>query len=393
MKNRWLTYGTQFCAIEHAIVGQLHLLQLEKKKKELVIAKQESYTDFDKLTTELKNQKHIFLIVNNEQVLSKEIDFVHPSDERVVKTAFPNIQLQDFYFEVYQKANLSMVAICRKEVVDTLLQEYLGKGISVINFSLGNIRVSSLLPFFEGDVIMTSNALVHLEDTQISSVEKGKETQKEYEINGLNIHPNQTLALGGVISYYSGEDNLAEDEFQNSLLKDYKQKRFFNLGLRFSLGFLFLSLLINFLLFTSYRDQVSSLTSELILNDTYKKQLVTLNELVSKKRRLVESMNSASNSKVVWYIDEITKSVPKTLLLDEINFQPLTRSIREDKQVVFKENQIMVKGISNDDTDFTQWIQELEGFSWVDKVSSLNYGSGKKKKTSFDFIIQMKKEE
>jgi len=389
MKNRLLTYGIHFCAVEHATEQNFHLLQLQKKKKELVLSKQESYTNFNDVVASIGSQKHIFLIVNNEQILSKEIKFTHSSKERIVKTAFPNIQLQDFYFEVSQNDILSMVCICRKEVINTLLQEYTEKGISVINFSLGNLKVNTLASFTELAQIQTSNAVIGIENKQIIGLEKKKGLAQTYDINGLKVNKDQVLALSGIISYYSGKEFLSDDEFQNSLLTAYQQKRIFTLGIRSALGILFFTLLVNFLLFTSYRDSVATLTSELALNETYKKQLISLKELVSKKEKLVESIHSASNSKVIWYVNEITKSVPTSLSLNEIKYQPLTRPTREEKQIELRENEILVKGISKDDTDFTNWISELEKQPWIDKVSFLNYGSRKTKQTFFNFIIQM----
>lgn len=102
-------------------------------------------------------------------------------------------------------------------------------------------------------------------------------------------------------------------------------------------------------------------------------------------------MTSASNSRVIWYVDEISKTVPSSLYLDEINYQPLEKPIREEKPVVFKNNEITVKGISRNDEDLIAWKYSLEKQTWVEKISFINYGKGKTKKTSFDFIIHIKK--
>ena len=177
MDKQFIKYGDTFCAIEHANNDVCYLLQLKKKQKELVISKQEKFSKQETLLNSLTNQKHIFLIVNNEQVLSKSIDFVNQSKQRVVKTAFPNISLQDFYYQVTQDSSRSHIAICRKEVLDKIIGIYTDKKISVINFSLGNLAVKSLLPFFENKTLSTSNAEIVIENNEIISITK--ETQKE----------------------------------------------------------------------------------------------------------------------------------------------------------------------------------------------------------------------
>lgn len=388
MNNRWLTYGNRFCAIEHSIDNSIHVLQLTKKKGELTLLNQQSFSTFDAVADTLSDQKHAFLIVNNEQILSKSIDFKHATKEKIIKAAFPNVQLQDFYFEIFENEGLSTVAICRKKVIDDLIDQYREKGISIIHFSLGNLTIASLAPFVEQSQLQTSNAVISLKEHQIVSIEKKQVSSADYEINGLEVAHTHILALAGIIRYFSGA--LSDNPFQNSLFKEYRQKRFFTLGVRVALGFLFISLLCNFLLFSSFNNQVSTLTSELSMNESYKKQLIRLKEVVSRKEKLMENMQSASNSKVIWYVEQIAKTVPTTLSLSKLSYQPLQRSIREEKQLFFEEGQMFVSGRSKDDIDFTQWVRQLEQFPWVENISFLNYGSKKTKRTSFDFVIQFK---
>ena len=69
-------------------------------------------------------------------------------------------------------------------------------------------------------------------------------------------------------------------------------------------------------------------------------QLTRLREIVTKKKKIVKSLTSASNSKVIWYVDEISKTVPSSLYLDEINYQPLEKPIKDEKPIVFKNDEI-----------------------------------------------------
>lgn len=388
MISQRLTYGSSFCAVEHANDKKFHFLQLKRKKNELILSREESFNRFFELISLIGKPKHLYLVVNNEQVLSKKIDFVHASKERVVKAAFPNIQLQDFYFEVYSNDQVSLVAICRKEEVKKIIANYQEKGISVINFSLGNLQIQSLLPFVLEKEFRTSNAIVKVGENKIEGIEKKEVPCKKYDINGLEIDSNHLLSLAGIIDYYSGKKK-TDNQYQKSLQTEYQQKRFFALGLRFALGFLFLSLLINFLMFSNYRNKTSDLNTELAINESYKKQMVSLKDVVDRKKKLVESINSVSTSKVIWYVDEISKTVPTTLSLDEITYQPLIRPAREGKKVIVDNAVVFIKGISKSDSDFTKWISKLENLDWIYKVSQLNYGSKKTRKTTFDFIIEM----
>ena len=152
--KRYLTYGHRFCAVEHAHNNSYQVLELTKKRRELVISKQENYTSQKAVFESLKNRKHLFLILNNEQILFKSIPLTAGiSEDRLVKTAFPTIVLQDFYVEVLKNNTTSFIAICRKDVIDTLIQEYAAKGIFVIDFSLGNLAVKNVQSYLQLSLI------------------------------------------------------------------------------------------------------------------------------------------------------------------------------------------------------------------------------------------------
>lgn len=389
--KRYLTYGHSFCAVEHAYKTSFQVLEVTKKRKELVISKQENYSSQKAVFENLKNKKHLFLVLNNEQILSKNIPTAGISEDRLVKTAFPTIVLQDFYVEILKNDTTSFIAICRKNVIDTLIQEYAAKGIYVIDFSLGNLAVKNVQSYIQESQIFTSNACIILENNKIETIEIKTPLQEIYQINGLEVPNKYVLSFAGILSYYSNELHTYSSTLKKRLTNIYKQQRFFALGLKYSLGFLFITLLINFLVFSSYQRKVSELQTEVSINETYKKQLTRLNDLVIKKKKIVESISSASNSKAIWYVNEISKTVPTSLYLDEINYQPLEKPIKEEKPVVFKNNEITVKGISRNDEDLIAWKSSLEQLSWVEKISFTNYGKGKRKRTSFYFIVHIKK--
>ncbi|MDG2275928.1 MAG: hypothetical protein P8L28_08805 [Flavobacteriaceae bacterium] len=389
--RRYLTFGHSFCTVEHAYKTSFQVLEVIKKRKELVISKQENHYSQKAVLESLKNRKHLFLILNNEQILSKNIPTANISEDKLVKTAFPTIILQDFYVEILKNNTTSFIAICRKNVIDTLIQEYAAKGICVIDFSLGNLAIKNVQSYIQKSQISTSNACIILEDNKIDTIEIKTPIQEIYHINGLEVPSKFILGFAGILSYYSNEINTYSSTLKKRLTNIYKQQRFFSLGLKYSLGFLFIVLLINFLVFSNYQKKVSKLQTELSINETYKMQLTRLREIVTKKKKIVKSLTSASNSKVIWYVDEISKTVPSSLYLDEINYQPLEKPIKDEKPIVFKNDEITVKGISRNDEDLIAWKSSLEKQTWVEQISFINYGKGKSKKTSFDFIIYIKK--
>ena len=386
MIRQILKYGKTYAAIEHAEKGAFNLLQLIKKKDEFVISKNIHTDRFEILLEELKGQKHLFLIINDAQILSKKVASIGNNEKVLVRKAFPSIVLTDFYYEVYQNTQHSFICIARKDSIDKIINSYQQKGISVIDFSLGNLAIQNLHPFVENRTLFSSNAQIKFDSNAICTIQKGSISNKNYNINDLEVTHTAILPLAGIICYYT--KNKASI-LHTALEKQYFHRRFFDLGLQTGLSFLLGLLLINFFLFSSYRNKVNTITGALQLSETYKNQLHTLQEEVMLKNRLLASVQSASNSKLSLYIDELGISTPPTILLSQFYYQPVIGIQKKDTPISFKKNQLIVKGVSKENEDFSNWISFLEQKKWIKNISIHAYGKGKKtaRMNEFKFII------
>jgi len=386
MIRQILKYGKTYAAIEHAEKGVYNLLQLTKKNHEFVISTSKQTDRFDILLEELRGQKHLFLLINDAQILSKKVTSINKNENEVIRNAFTTIVLTDFYYEVYQNTQHSFVCIARKDSVDKIINTYQQKGISVIDFSLGNLAIQNLHPFVENTTLFSSNAQIKFDANAICAIEKGNSSNKNYNINDLEVTHTAILPLAGIICYYTkSTSSIRHTELQER----YFHKRFFDLVLKTGLSLILGLLLVNFFFFSSYRNRVNTITGELQLNETYKNQLYTLQEEVMQKKRLVASVQSASNSKLSLYIDELGISTPQTILLSQFYYQPVVGVQKKDTPISFKKNQLIVKGISKENEDFSNWISFLEQKKWIKNISIHAYGKGKKttRMNEFKFII------
>jgi hypothetical protein len=387
-----LKYGIKYSAIEHAEQDSYNYLRLAKKKQEFVVSARKKATSFQEFLPQLKGLKHVFLIVNDEQVLSKKIEGNENDFLSAARTAFPNITLSDFYFQVYATAYNSFISIARKEYVANIIKSYENAGISVIDFSLGNLAIQNLTGVLNQSEIFSSNAQLFFKSNELQEIKKLQVTTREYVVNDIAITNDEVLLLGGIVGYYT---NTASSSVRNDLQQIYKQKRFFDLGLKFSLGFLSTILFINFLIFSAYRNEISTLSFSLQLSETYKNQLNALQSNRDKKRELVKSISSNATSNLSKYIDEIAISAPKTTLLVGLKYQPIKGTIKRDKQIMFDKNSIVITGTSKNNSASSDWIAILQKKDWIEKATIIQYGNAKKKRSdaSFEFLIKTKANE
>ena len=250
MLKKLLTYGNTFCAVEHTAKNNIetfNLLKLKKEKKELKVISNEQLDSIDSVFLNLKKQQHVFLVINNQHVLFKHINGTFNSDELIVKNAFPSIKISEFYYQIVSTAQKHFVAICRKAYVKSLIDQYQSNNISVIDFSLHNLAISTLSSFLNQESIWSSNAEIVLNNNVVSDIQNKDISEKKYTINNLNITNNFVLSLAGILTYYLKTTNIKGNyiEFKNSLHQLYFNKRFYYLGIRGALSILFFVLLIS----------------------------------------------------------------------------------------------------------------------------------------------------
>ncbi|MBB1489849.1 hypothetical protein H4O21_24910, partial [Oceanospirillum sp. D5] len=106
------------------------------------------------------------------QVLTKIIGNkrVQIDDKNIISSGFPNIDISNFYYEIISSEDTNLISICRKSHVDEIIQRYISNKLNVIDFSLGNSKISSAIEFIEEPNFYTSNAMIELSNQTISSI-------------------------------------------------------------------------------------------------------------------------------------------------------------------------------------------------------------------------------
>ncbi|TCP23321.1 hypothetical protein EV195_10945 [Tenacibaculum skagerrakense] len=392
MKDR-LFFGNTFCAVEHSFDSdgneEFHCLQLFKQKNELVLKNSESFNSLENLFSYLKEikQEHLVLVVNNNQVLSKSIPFVEPNKELVFKNAYPTLVKSNFYAQVSYSNTDSFISIVRNDYVEKLVKEYQSKAIDVLDVVLGSLSVTNISDVIEETEVYTSNAEVTLLDEQIHLIKNKSFNDATYTINGLKIQSSYVLSLGAIVSFYLQKAIF----FSENNVTQFKEKKTFNLGYKLVLGVIFLMVLVNFLFFSSYNKEVAKLREQLEIKTGAKLRLKEISVSLEKKRKLLSELQNSSLFSVSKYADQIVEEIPNSVVLSEINYQPIEGTIRKEKEVKFKVKEIEIKGVLNNYNEFTSWIDKIEQKKWVNQLLELSTEKDKRKKnSSFHVLIRVK---
>lgn len=388
----YLHYGRRFCGIEHTTAhdnGAIQVTVLTQSKKELDLETTFQCNTIVDVSKNVPKNQHATLVINNEQVLTKTIENDQNDGFKLVYKAFPNINLDEFYFEIISEASRHFIAICRKDYVDPLIVNYSNKNIHIIDFSIGNSLISTITPFLKTAVAVSSNARISIENKHITDITKSPRTQQNYDINGLTVSSDYLLSFSAALqtSLKNKSTFTNYKDKSNSLQNDFKQLQFFNQFLKFSGILILCILLVNFVVFNHYFNKVATLEQVSEINETTKQTLVKLDLSVSKKEKMVTDLLKSNGSKSAYYLNQIMRSLPKTLLISDYTFQPLNTRIKPNKPIALSEHIIVISGRSNDSALFSKWISRLEHISWITSIDIVDYGSVSNTVSNFEIKI------
>ncbi len=387
------TFGTLFCGVEHTSkkgIASINGLLLKQRKNEFSIVDEFNVTTVADLKNHINIKQHLFLTINTEKVLFKAIDgeFDH---QKAVTIAFPNLKIEEFFYESHISNDQTYIAICRKDVIESILKDYTANKFHVIGFSLGNLGISQLESFIETSSIQTSNSHVHFTNNTIATITISEVEQENYVINGLKIHNTSILSLTGILAYFmnslSIHSNFADTATQ--LNSNHKQQRIFDVGLKIGLGVIFVSLLFSFMFFTHYSSKFEAIARSLAVNKSQKVSLLKLTDDVTKKEKILNDF-SLNSSKSSWHLDQLGQLIPNSILLTALEWQPITKAIKEELQIETYERTILIQGITHKTSDFSQWIDALEQQEWIESVAINAFGNGKNRVPAFEILIVFK---
>jgi Tfp pilus assembly protein PilN len=382
LQSYWL-YGSTFCSLELTSQNEeevIYGLTAKKKKNEFDNIKT-FQSSIDTISDNLSKNQHCYLTVNTDQVLI-ETATNFKEDNDIVAQAFPGLSSTSFYSEILKQGKIAFVAVCRKEYIDKKIKELENKGISIIGFSLGFSVVKNTLSLLNKDSLQTSRQELTLGENSIVDYDSIENSQKEdYKIEDVTINANHLLSLSGLPNYFA--------ENQQELTTKHKQKTFFQKGLYAGVGLLIGVWIINMIFFTTYKGELKELRGQSSTSLTQKEAYQAKLKEVNQKEKVVQNILQTANSKSAFYLNRVTASLPETINLSQLAYQPIAKAIREGKEINYQENVLVVSGISTDTQVFNSWIEQLEKFSWIASSTVSSYTQKTNSKAEFEIKFNL----
>lgn len=382
-----------FFAFEHSEQENVPVIlgiEVTQKNEELDVTQYFNVNDLAKISDHIKSSIKANLIITDSNVLNKEVNTIG-TDQEILAEAYPNLDINDFYYQILKTSQKSFVAICRKEYVHAIIDQYKKVNILITTVDLGSFKVSSLLSYFKDATLLTHNSSIKSSSEEIFSIHNDNCDKEEYIIDTLKIPSTYILPFASILYTVTNQSIITGniEEKNTELISTYKETQFFKKTLQYGIVFLLISLLINFFIFNSKYKTLQNLQEEQQVYATQKENIEKQQSIVSTKEGIVNSIITTGFSKSSYFVDQITQLQPSTVILKSLNYQPLAKTIRNDKPLTIKNKTILITGDSSDKTSFTNWINKIESLYFVNQVTIVNYGLDKKNISLFEIAINL----
>lgn len=342
-------------------------------------------------TTKLTN-KAVSMVINNNQIISKEAlmsskDFDETS---IINQAFPQLNINDFYYNILTQKSQAFISICRKDYLNNMVAQFDGAKIGIKSIFLGNLPISFILTNQESELLFTSNARIECKNSQILKMTWSTETNIiEQKISGLSISNKQLLPFSAVVATLKPHTGFSQNlqSLYSQSYKQFQQEHLTKSILKFGLSVIFVVLLVNFLVFNSYFNKYNQLAEKKIIYNNTINQIESLQKKITQSEKLVSKLAIVNQPKNAFYLNRIIEITPNDLLLHSLIYQPISKKIKDEKEIELTTNVINLQGITKNHVSFLNWVDKIDAFSWVEKCEVKNYQF--KENQSSEFTLQI----
>ena len=363
--------------------------QMQKKGSSVdVCFFQEGLDTFDRIDTQSKKYPTILCVQGTglvQRMMSGSYDDI--------KQNIPNINTDAYLVELDENnQEEKLVALCRKELIETILSEESLKAIPVHNVTIGFVGISRYLQLFSNETnsFAFEGNTIYLSENRILEIQKNSIVDTEnYFFAGKKRNADEILALAAGLTYFTGKVwNTFQIQDINEKIKEYTALRLSSFILYYLGSALFVLLLVNFLMFDYYDTKRNEFEIDSQGIATVQNELNQLQADLNVKRQFIQQNNVPANFAFAFYADRLASYVCDGIELSELSVCPVVNKVKDDKVILFQSNILRVTGTTPNSAAFSTFLEKINKSSWVSKLNKQVYVYNKENDNA-DFEIEI----
>lgn len=367
--------GPKFACIEAEIrsdklLFHVSVLQRKGNKAQTVVLKN-NFADADDVAQHIDKRIPVALIITGRGVINRCVAAnAETDDETLIRAVLPNAVADDLVISRYDtNENGLMVSVARKDTVQKIADSL--EAVSVVSVLIGP------------SVALTLVDLVDAIESEWSCgnhtfrFQNGKANEAAY----IARKAYNTLALGtdtipelNTVSFAGALQGLTfmsaipgEVPVFRERRKNFVRMKRYGAAVKSSVLLALLLLLVNFFLFTHFRQLKSDLESDPRIHSESLERFNELSNRVQANKEFFEASGWAGTTSYAWIADQLAAQLPADIVLTRMNVAPAQNFNREDT-LAFEPNRIQISGTCKQSTSVNNWLKILQQNEWVNSA-------------------------
>lgn len=384
LQSTFQVVGIHFLSEDEA---QFCVLTIHKKQHEFSIGKRFETNQLADVCKEIEPKYRVLLHFSGVGILNKEVELTTNYRQKLLFKSNPDA----FYFyEVHQEKTI-FVSMCRKKIIDLYLEQFKSKKYHIVDLAIGPFVNYTLRSFLSDQTIISNLSKITVSQNTITNFEmlNDENTTISYQIDDLTFHTKEIALFAMVVQYHIREEAI---QFEAPFLQENKTdftyyKATKSAGIA-GVSVLLLGILLGHFLLNRYQTKAANEQAMVAEVKEIQQNIHLLTQQKQDKEEIIATSGLFNPKFLTSYFYDIGNSVDIHTKLSSMTMTPLTKKMRADKEVQFFKNQIHVEGMTNNDTDFEQWIARLNEKTWIKKIEIQSYTEVRKSKEK-SFLIHI----
>jgi hypothetical protein len=402
MLNRLKSYvnrGFDHYAIEiYTVKGldRFRVIELAQNSNNLEFKNTWNYEDWESVKGHLRKEKPLIVVFNTKNVITRFVKREESINHtRLLNQYYPNLNLDQFYYEVTSFGDQAIICISKKDEIDSWNKKIQSDNGDIVSFSLGLSVLSVLEPFLNDREIQTSSQTITFDSEAIdASIQSNSNSNCIYSLNGLKVHSIDILGFAGIVKSLNTKPlEFGNTSASNATIRDaFGKNRHFKILLKSAVLVILILLTANFLLFNYYFEENSRLQGIIASNEQFISQFESLETRVELKESRLQAQVASSNSAVTKLLDYMAAKLPEDIRWQDVSYQPIRGALSLNKPINFDKGTIIIRGKTSSQESLYGWILSLEKNDAIHKLITEHYELQPSGKADFSLRIQLKNE-
>jgi hypothetical protein len=356
------------------------------------IIKTSKYNNISEAKDQIAVGSPLVLSIDGYGIIHKLVDS-KDGDETITKI-LPNAKLSDLYIQKIDQGEAGKVifSVSRKEKINEIIDSFNELGLypyDIILGPFGILSLPSLIP--PEDEIIIPNYQFRIRDKIVISLKREEQNNvpRIIHLAESEVLSEYLVALGNCLEFIQSNDAISSNiTFLEWQRKEFLSKKTIRIAGLSILIIIFLSLLINFSLYTKYRLENQMLDLKIRAGKILIQEDDSLTKIITGKKIMADANGNGIVKFFAYYSDRIAYVIPAYVTLDRLIICPAEKSLKNGNIHIFKKNVISISGRLSTAGYLDQVIKGITSCRWIKEVKILNYSDQGIDPPSFELEIE-----